>query len=571
MTGFGRKRRRALLNLEAWRYFSSYYRDRFRLLFFCGTVAAAQSLLVLPVLLLVRYAFDVAIPGKSVTQLIMVGAGIFLIRTLNSGVALWLRARYIKIVKSAISRMREDLTNKLYSLSRRYYTQLDQNTTHARIVQDTDRLDNASNYLISSFLPALLTSIALVILLIFLNWFLLLVMLTMTPLLFFTLRLTNRHVRDRVYVFQRAFEAYSKGVLFVLHHMDLTCVQSCEKEESQHRAAQVRHLRYTGERMAFIYALHGHLQRTVTGLAGIVILVVGGSAVASGSMTLGEMLSFWVAAGQLDGFARTIIDAVPQIITGNESVITLKRLMDEGETRPYQGGRQMRFSGQVELKDVVFAYEDHTVLNGLNLEITPGANLAIVGPNGVGKSTVAWLILGFYRPSQGRILADGVPYDEIDIADLRRSIGAVTQHPDFFPGSVRENICYGTDRDDLGEIEEAAKIALVDRFIESLPEGFDTQVGEGGVLLSGGEAQRLAIARAVLRRPRLLILDEPTNHLERPSIDRLMENIQSLETRPAILTISHDKQVVDFADEIFALKEGRAVLQSGIPLAAETR
>ncbi len=560
---------RRLLDPAAWRYFSSYYRGEYPLLLLFGIVAAVQALLVLPVLMLVRRIFDVALPQKHVTQIVLLGAGIFLLRTLNGGISLWMRAKQIKTFKAAISRMREDLLARLYTFSRRFYTRFDRNTMHARIVQDTERLDDVSSALISRLLPALLTSLALIILLLFLNWFLLLVMVSLTPLLFLTLQLTGRRVKERVFVFQRAFEVFSKGTLFVLHHMDLIHIQSCETEDAVSRAEQVQHLRKTGERMAFIYALHGQVQNTVTGLSGIIILTLGAAAVAAHSMTLGQLLSFWVAAGLLNGYARTIIDAVPQILAGNESMVTLNRLMHEGESAPYSGQKHIDFTGEIELRNVVFAFDQRPVLNGLNLRINPGANIAIVGPNGAGKSTLAWLILGSYRPLQGVVLADGIPYDEIDMVRFRRSIGTVTQHPEFFTGSIAENIGYGAaDHTTLDKMKQAARIALVHDFIESLPDGYDTQVGEGGVLLAGGEAQRLAIARALLRQPRLLILDEPTNHLDRNAIRRLMEQLQRLGNRPAILTISHDREVVDFADTVYALRDGIAVPQSGAALTA---
>ena len=280
----------------------------------------------------------------------------FLLRTLNGGISLWMRAKQIKTFKAAISRMREDLLARLYTFSRRFYTRFDRNTMHARIVQDTERLDDVSSALISRLLPALLTSLALIILLLFLNWFLLLVMVSLTPLLFLTLQLTGRRVKERVFVFQRAFEVFSKGTLFVLHHMDLIHIQSCETEDAVSRAEQVQHLRKTGERMAFIYALHGQVQNTVTGLSGIIILTLGAAAVAAHSMTLGQLLSFWVAAGLLNGYARTIIDAVPQILAGNESMVTLNRLMHEGESAPYSGQKHIDFTGEIEAQERCFCF-----------------------------------------------------------------------------------------------------------------------------------------------------------------------------------------------------------------------
>ena len=515
------KKNGRLLDPAAWRYFGSYYRDERLLLSVFGIAAAAQAILVLPVLMLVRRIFDVALPAQHVTQIVLIGIGLFLLRSLNNAIGLWMRAKQIKTFKSAISRMRVDLLTRLYTFSRRFYTRLDRNTIHARIVQDTERLDDVSSALMSRLLPALLTSFALIIVLLFLNWFLLLVMLSLTPILLLTLHLTGRRVKERVFVFQRAFESFAKGTMFVLQHMDLIHIQSCETDDAISRTIEVDHLRKTGGRMAFMYALHGQLQNTVTTLSGVVILTIGAVAVAAHFMTLGQLLSFWVAAGLLNNHARIIIEAIPLVFAGNESMVTLCRLMHEGEPTPYSGQRRIHFTGEIELRDVVFAFDQRPVLNGLNLRIHPGANLAIVGPNGAGKSTLVWLILGAYRPLKGVILADNVPYDEIDMVSFRRSIGTVTQHPEFFTGSIAENIGYGTDQANLDEIKQAARTALIHDFIESLPDGYDTQVGEGSVLLAGGEAQRLAIARALLRRPRLLILDEPTNHLDRNAICQL--------------------------------------------------
>jgi ABC-type multidrug transport system fused ATPase/permease subunit len=182
--------------------------------------------------------------------------------------------------------------------------------------------------------------------------------------------------------------------------------------------------------------------------------------------------------------------------------------------------------------------------------------VAVVGPNGAGKSTLVYLLLGFYRPQQGQVLATGVPFDEIDIRALRRSIGIVSQHPEFFAGTVRENIAYGSPGATRKEIEEAARAALAEEIIATLPEGYDTEIGDRGMRLSGGEGQRLAIARALLGRPRMLILDEPTNHLDTQAIGRLMRELARWHERPTLLTISHDPAVLEFAEVVYRLQDG---------------
>ena len=551
-----RKPSRKILDLDAWRYFESCSPGKLGVLFFFGLVAAAQSLLLLPVLLLIRNAVDTVIPQRQIGLLIQIGAAIFALRAAGSLIALWLRAAQVRVLKRATLRLREDLLHRLFMLSRAAYTRLDRDTTHARIVLDTERLDEMSHTVVARLLPAVFSAAVLLVLLAFLNGRLLLLTLALAPLLLFTIRATGRLVKRRVFVFQRAFEAFSNGILFVLQHMDLTLVQSFEAREEQRRVADMDRLRRTSERMAFIYAVHGQLQTITVTLCGVVILVAGGAAVAAGQMTIGGFLSFWVAAGLLNQQVTTIVGAIPQVIAGNESMVTLHGFATSCEPRPYRGREVIPFSGRIRMDGVEFGYGGSPVVRDVRLEIGPGETAAIAGPNGAGKSTLLYLILGFYRPLRGELRADDVPYDRLDLVELRRRIGVVMQHPTFFAGTVRENIAYGYPEATLEEITRAARIALADDFIRALPQGYDTPIGEEGILLSGGEVQRIAIARALLRRPKLLILDEPTNHLESAAIHRLLDRLAGLDERPGVLIISHDRDVLRHVQRVHRLENG---------------
>ena len=550
-------RRMNLLDPEAWRYFAAYYRPNSIRLLGYAVVASAQSLLVVPVLYLIRYAFDVVIPAGDVTFLIYVGIGIFAVRLLNGLITLYMRAMILKIIKRAIKAMRDDLVAKLYALSRQFYTDADKDHLHTQVVQDTERADNMSNTLFSGILPAAFTSLALLIVLAALNWVLLLAMVATGPIVLLAIRYSGGYVKRSVFAFQRAFEGFSKGILFVLNHMDLTRIQAFENSERERQSQTLDTLRATGEKMAWSYAVHRQVQQNVMGLAGILILVIGGASVAQGGMTIGEFLAFYVAAGLLNGYVGTILDGLPEIINGNESLVTLRRLRDTPLHEPYQGTETLNFSGAIALRNVVFGYGNAPILNNVTLEIAPGQNLAIIGANGVGKSTIVNLILGFWRPREGTILADGIPYDRLHMPSLRKSIGVVMQKPTLFAGTVFENISYGHPDATADDVRRVAKLALADEFISKLPESYGTQVGEGAIRLSGGESQRIAIARALLGNPRLLILDEPTNHLDAFAIDQLMRRICNWEQRPAILTISHDSHVIEFADSVLRLEDGR--------------
>jgi ABC-type multidrug transport system fused ATPase/permease subunit len=541
---------------NAWRYFYSYFRpERARLLVY-AVIASAQSLLVLPVLILIRYAFDAAIPKAQITLLLWIGLAIVATRAVNSAISLYMRALILRITKGAIGQIRIDIVRRLYSLSRQFYAGADTGTIHTRIVQDTERVDDMSNSLLSAMLPAVFTSAALVLVLIFLNWRLVIFTAAVLPALWLTGRFTGRYVKQQVSIFHRAFEGFSKGILFVLEHMDLTRIQAFEAEEVARQIGRVDKLRRIGRLMAMSYAVHAQVETNVMGLAAVIILVIGGIAIANGAMTLGEFVSFYFAAGLLNVQIGRINGAFPELIRGNESLVTLRKLSNAGPLEPYRGTRLIAFDGTIALCDVTFSFGLHTVLRHVSLDIDRSSNIAIVGPNGAGKTTILHLISGFYRPDGGRLLANGVPYDEIDLRELRRSIAVVMQHLTFFSGTVLENISYGCRGTSRDEVIAASKRALADDFVRHLPQGYDTEIGGEGMRLSGGEYQRLAIARALVGRPKLLILDEPTNHLDAETVDRLMDALVNDPRRPALLTITHDPTVVRFADAVYRLEDG---------------
>jgi ABC-type bacteriocin/lantibiotic exporter with double-glycine peptidase domain len=216
-------------------------------------------------------------------------------------------------------------------------------------------------------------------------------------------------------------------------------------------------------------------------------------------------------------------------------------------------------------------------LHGVNLTLAPHTLTAIVGPNGAGKTSLVNLLLGLYRPQQGSLLVDEHPYDELDMRFLRRQIGVLPQDPLLFDGTVLENITYGMSEISSEEVVAASEMASAHEFIQQLPKGYETLLGERGVGLSGGQRQRIALARVLLRRPKLLILDEPTNHLDEAAARQLIENLiprlrsaqVHAENAPTTLIITHDMRLAREADQIYLLPEGR-LIQSSFSSVRET-
>jgi ATP-binding cassette, subfamily B, bacterial len=292
--------------------------------------------------------------------------------------------------------------------------------------------------------------------------------------------------------------------------------------------------------------------------------MAGGLSVAHRSMTLGALLSFFVTLRMLSQYGSQFIENTPKLVLGHQALLALYQLLSTEAVEPYSGTARIDFQGEIRFEEVYFRYGKPEVLNGVNLTIRPQRTVALIGPNGCGKSTMLHLILGFYRPHAGVLYCDGRPYDVVDLSCVRRAIGFVAQNPAFFAGSIRENIAYGAPHATLEQVRHAATLALADEFIGRLPDGYETQIGDDGVRLSGGQRQRIAIARALLREPKLLVLDEPTNHLDIRAVTRLMENLRMLESDLALLLVSHDREVVRHADEVFEIENGVAMRQRSV-------
>ncbi len=542
-------------DVAAWRYYYSFFHKYYKTIILTAVVSAAQGVMILPILLLIRYAFDDAIPNGKIVYLIWICLIIFFIRLINSAISIWLKAININIIHGALRSLRKDIIVRLYSFSRQFHTQEDQKILQARIVQDTERLSNMSNTLVSLLLPSVFTSVVLSIVLLFLNWYLFIFLILLLPVLFFSNQYMGKLSQKRVFQFQRSFERFSKGIFFVLRYMDLTKIQAAEKQEIARQTEILDELKSRTVKMFLINAINGNLQSSITGLSAVLIIIVGGTAVANNTMTLGGLLSFYLAASFMNNHISSITSSFSEIVAGNESLVTLKNLSATNNLEPYHGLKKINVNGFLSLKSVWFQYGTQPVLEDVNLQIKPGTKIAIIGKNGSGKTTILNLILGFYAPYKGELIVDTYPYNDIDMKHLRRSIGVVMQHPPLFSGTVYENITYGvSDSVDETDVIQASKKALAHNFIQNLPDGYRTQIGEDGILLSGGECQRLAIARALISQPKLLVLDEPTNHLDSRSVEELMESLDRLSQKPAILLISHDKSVIRFADIVYLME-----------------
>ena len=300
----------------------------------------------------------------------------------------------------------------------------------------------------------------------------------------------------------------------------------------------------------------------VTALAGIVILWYGGHRVMGGALTVGELMFFYTLLGYLLEPLERLASVNLKLQDALVAVDRLCQIMDL-EVEPLGDSRKATFRGirdALELRDVRFQYACRApVLEQLNLRIPAGRTVAIVGESGSGKSTVLKLLMGFYAPTGGQILIDGVDLRDFDLASLRGRIGLVAQDPFIFTGTIHENIALGRPGTTREEVIEVTRAAGLEEFITALPERYETVIGERGANLSGGQRQRLAIARALLRRPEILIFDEATSHLDTATERAIQESLRTALAGKTVVLVAHRLSTIREADLIYVLHQGRVV------------
>jgi subfamily B ATP-binding cassette protein MsbA len=281
-----------------------------------------------------------------------------------------------------------------------------------------------------------------------------------------------------------------------------------------------------------------------------------------GDASAGDLVAYITAAGLLPKPIRQLSEVSATIQKGLAGAESIFAQLDEAPERDSGTVERERVSGRIEVRELSFSYpgSEQRVLDNVSFSAEPGQMIALVGRSGSGKTTLANLIPRFYHHEYGKVLIDGVDVEAYTLRNLRRHIALVTQHVTLFNDSIANNIAYGDLADAPREaIERAAEAACAREFIERLPEGFDTLVGENGVLLSGGQRQRLAIARALLKDAPILILDEATSALDSEAERHIQAALDHAISGRTTLVIAHRLSTIERADLILVMEQGRIV------------
>ena len=297
----------------------------------------------------------------------------------------------------------------------------------------------------------------------------------------------------------------------------------------------------------------------ITDVFNVVVMLAGGLFMYAGKINFGDYSAFIVSVNQFIGPVTTLINFMEQYQNGVTGFERFLEIMDEQPEQESPNARDLQnVQGEIMLDHVSFSYDSSKeVLKDVSLNIKKGETLALVGPSGGGKTTICHLIPAFYKATGGRILIDGTDINDVTFKSLRRSIGIVQQDVFLFNGSIKENILYGRLDATDGEVIEAAKRANIHDYVMTLPDGYDTQIGERGVKLSGGQKQRLSIARVFLKNPAILILDEATSALDNTTEILIQQALDELCKGRTTLVVAHRLSTIKNADEICVIANGQ--------------
>ena len=462
----------------------------------------------------------------------------------------------------SIMEARRALQRRVMRLPIRYFDSQKTGVLIARIMSDAEGVRNLVGTGLVQLASSVLTALIALTALLYLNWRLTSMTLVMMGVFGAMVAFAFKRLRP-IYRQRAELGAQLTGRLSeALSGVRVVKAYTAEKHEELAFAKGIHSLFRSVGREITTSSLLGAAAIVIFGLIGASMMLVGGRSILAGDMTVGGFVMYVFLIGLLIAPVVRIADTTTQMseaLIGLERMRQIRRLPTEDEEDRHRASLPST-RGEIEFEDVGFEYAPGVpVLKNVSFRAASGSTTALVGPSGAGKSTLIGLVMGFHRPTSGRILVDGSDLDTIRVRDFRIHLGVVLQDNFLFNGTIAENIAYARPRASREEILAAAALAHCDEFAERFEEKYDTVVGERGVKLSGGQRQRVAIARAILADPRILILDEATSSLDSDSEAMIQDGLRSLRHGRTTFVIAHRLSTIRSADQILVVEEGTIV------------
>jgi ATP-binding cassette subfamily B protein len=509
---------------------------------------------------------DVLVQQREVSHLYVDGAIILILLGQNLPVNIWFAMTLSKVLRELESNLRGALSERVQLLSIGFWNRMNVGTLQSKVVRDVENVElalrqagNGGFAAIFNFVGAItITSLRVPQFLVF---FLILVPVTGIVMVFTRRRLNERNEAYRAAVEHMGVRTTEMTLVPVAraHGLEETALRRVRALYDETRQAALR--------LDFANSSFGAVSWVVFNFANAACVLTAVWAGRTGRIEIsaGEVVMLSSYFGVLASAVVMLTDLAPNFARGIASIRSIAVVLESPDLEPNLGKASVnRVEGKIEFRNVIFQYPEGegNAVDGVSFVMQPGQMVAVAGPSGCGKSTLANLLIGFLRPTGGTVLVDDVDTATLDFRSIRSFVSVVPQESVMFEGSVRQNVAYGKDDATDDEVFAALRDANALEFVEQLPEGIETDIGPRGFTLSGGQKQRLAIARAILRNPRILVLDEATSALDSESEYLVQQALNRLMHGRTTFVIAHRLSTIKDADCIYVMEAGK-VVESG--------
>ncbi len=547
---------------DVFKSFISYYRPNIKLftLDMCCAFFMAMIDLIFP--MITRHLLGDVIPSGELRPLFIFGAVLLVMygfhALLNFTVNYWGHVVGVRMESS----MRKDLFTHLQTLSFKFYDNNRTGQLMSRMVNDLNEISELAHHGPEDIFLSLIMLIGAGIYLALINWRLAVMLIIMEIALFIfamnkrrKMSAAFRDVRSKIADVNANLENSISGIRVAQSFTNESHeTKKFNKGNDLFKNSRIQAYKKMAEFMTGI--------GLISNLMNLGVLVYGGYLVYSGAISIADLLAFLLYIGLILTPIRRLTNFIQQFELGMSGFIRFREIMDTPPdiTDAPDAKVISEVLGSITMEDITFSYDNNEhVLKNLSMEINAGETLAVAGPSGGGKTTLCNLIPRFYTLDHGRILLDGTDIEKITLESLRRNIGMVQQDVFLFAGTIGDNIMYGNPGASYDDMIEAAKKARIHEFVDSLPDKYDTYVGERGIRLSGGQKQRVSIARVFLKNPPILILDEATSSLDTKTEKEIQKALEELAVGRTTLIIAHRLSTIQNADRILIItKDGIA-------------
>lgn len=469
-----------------------------------------------------------------------------------------------KVINRAASRLRRDVEEKLSRLPLSYFDQQPRGEVLSRATNDIDNIGQTMQQTMGQLVNSVLTIVGVLAMMFWISWLLALVALVTVPVTMLVATKVGKRAQPQFVQQWKTTGKLNAHIEEMYTGHSLVKVFGRAEESAALFEEQNEALYRSGFKAQFISGTIQPMMMFIGNLNYVLVAVVGGLRVASGALSIGDVQAFVQYSRQFSQPLTQVASMANLIQSGVASAERVFELLDaeEQSADPKEGARPAELRGRVDLEDVSFRYKpDKPLIDGLSLTVEPGNTVAIVGPTGAGKTTLVNLLMRFYEVSGGRITLDGTDVAAMSREELRAAIGMVLQDTWLFGGSIAENIGYGSEEATREDIEAAARAAHADRFIRTLPDGYDTVIDDEGSGVSAGEKQLITIARAFLSDPVILVLDEATSSVDTRTEVLIQRAMAKLSHGRTSFVIAHRLSTIRDADVILVMESGAIVEQ----------